>query len=73
MRPVYQRLSALDAKDRQPMILRVVLLVVVLGAIYFALATLKVHLYVTLLILFLCAGPSSYLVFREEAEPGEGR
>ena len=50
------------------MILRVLLLVAGLGAIYFFLAMLKVHLYVTLLLLFLCAGPLSYLVFREEPE-----
>jgi len=50
------------------MILRVLLLGLGLGAIYAALATLNVHLYVTLLILFLSAGPLSYLVFREENE-----
>lgn len=50
------------------MILRVLLLIVGLGAVYFSLTMLKVHLYVTLLLLFLCAGPLSYLVFREERE-----
>ncbi len=50
------------------MILRVLLLGLGLGAIYAALTTLRVHLYVTLLLLFLSAGPLSYLVFREEHE-----
>ncbi len=61
-------MCALVAKAHPLMILRVLLLVAGLGAVYFSLAMLKVHLYVTLL-LFLCAGPLSYLVFREE--PGE--
>lgn len=66
---VYQGMCALVAKAHPLMILRVLLLVAGLGAVYFSLAMLKVHLYVTLLLLFLCAGPLSYLVFREE--PGE--
>ena len=44
------------------------LMILGLGAIYAALTTLRVHLYVTLLLLFLSAGPLSYLVFREEHE-----
>ncbi|MFC6391722.1 hypothetical protein [Methylorubrum zatmanii] len=50
------------------MILRILLLIVGLCVVYFSLASLRVHLYVTLLLLFICAGPLSYLIFREETE-----
>lgn len=50
------------------MIIRVLLLAAGLAVVYVSLTGLQVHLYVTLLLLFLCAGPLSYLVFREEHE-----
>ncbi|MBB5761133.1 DUF4229 domain-containing protein [Methylorubrum rhodesianum] len=50
------------------MILRLLLLIVGLACIYASLTVMQVHLYVTLLLLFLCAGPLSYFVFREEHE-----
>lgn len=50
------------------MILRVVLLVLGLTIVYVSLASLRVHLYVILLLIFLSAGPLSYAIFREEHE-----
>ncbi len=50
------------------MFTRVVLLVIGLAAVYVSLTMLRVHLYVILLLLFLWAGPPSYVVFREEPE-----
>ncbi|MEH3119679.1 MAG: hypothetical protein PGN25_19395 [Methylorubrum populi] len=50
------------------MIVRVVLLVFGLAVVYFSLSTLRIHLYVILLLLFMCAGPLSYFIFREEHE-----
>ena len=50
------------------MILRVLLLIIGLVGIYASLTAMQVHLYVTLLLLFLCAGPLSYVVFREAHE-----
>lgn len=49
------------------MFTRVVLLVIGLAAVYVSL-TMRVHLYIILLLLFLWAGPPSYVVFREEPE-----
>jgi Ca2+/Na+ antiporter len=65
---VYRGPSALGAKIGQSMILRLLLLIVGLACIYASLTVMQVHLYVTLLLLFLCAGPLSYFVFREEHE-----
>lgn len=50
------------------MIIRTLQLIIGLAIIYASLTMMRVHLYVTLLLLFLCAGPLSYLVFREEHE-----
>ncbi|MBB2960076.1 hypothetical protein [Methylobacterium sp. R2-1] len=50
------------------MIIRVLLLVIGFAGLYASLTVMQVHLYVTLLLLFLCAGPLSYIVFREEHE-----
>ncbi|HJE25857.1 MAG TPA: hypothetical protein K8W01_19595 [Methylorubrum populi] len=50
------------------MIFRALLLLTGLSGLYVALSSLHVHLYVTWLMLFIVAGPLSYLIFREEAE-----
>ncbi len=66
--PVYGQPSTLGATIGLTMIIRVLLLVIGLAGVYASLTVLRVHLYVTLLLLFLCAGPLSYLVFHEGHE-----
>ena len=66
--PVYREPSAPGATIGRPMIIRTLLLIIGLAGIYASLTVMRVHLYVPLLLLFLCAGPLSYLVFREEHE-----